>query len=251
MLTVLLTRPLEDSKELVHGLETLGCQVLSLPCISVGPALLPRDLSDCQRRLESADWLILTSPKALSALISVYGEATVRAWAKGLLVAAVGSQTALSAQNYGFRVGFVPDQACAQALADGLLTLWEHQSNQIAFWPCGQLADRAWLEIFEATAHVIDPCVVYETHVGPDLTQWPKVERMLSQGQVDVVVFASPSAVFGFARGWGDNPLPQNLRLVSIGPKTTQAVVATWGISPLEASEFSQQGLVRVIETLA
>ena len=168
-------------------------------------------------RADEYDWVAFTSVAAVEAVTELAGTAPTRA-----RVAAVGRSTSQALEAAGWCVAVI-GSAGALALVSSWAAKYELSGAQVLF-PAGSLA-RPTLEdqLIRRGAHV-DRVEAYRTRtVSPDAD---RVRADLHLG-VDVVTFASPSAVRSLAgalaRDW-----PQALRgsvVVSIGPTTSNALV--------------------------
>ena len=176
-----------------HGLEPV-----SLPCIDVIPA--PEDqLSGARSQAAEADWLVVTSSRAIDTLWPGGGMPDVP-------VAVVGSSTAEVAVRAGGRVAVVGDGGAEDLVEE----LAGHVGGKSVFFPHASGADPATLyRLGEAGAEVA-ASAVYETRpIGP------------GADPVDAAIFGSPSAVSGWcrSRSLGD------LVLAAIGKATGAALV--------------------------
>ncbi len=165
----------------------------------VEPVLETKAVSDARKEiatLEPDDWLVLTSPRAILAV--ALPEALVPR------VAVVGRVSAEIARSIGLRVEFVSSTGDASGV-------WQHiQQNAVGMRVCFPRSSRTAL----ARIKGVDLCspILYEVN-----------NRCFDQNimqTVDVVCFASPSAVHSVAEQLGTITIPA----ATIGPTTTHAV---------------------------
>lgn len=182
-----------------HGLEPV-----LLPCIEVTPAD-DAVLHDAGALASDADWLVVTSPRAVRAV-----------WPRGGMppppVAAVGPSTAASVEEAGGTVGLVGDAGVEALVA----RLAERAGGASVFFPHATGAAPSTVSALEKAGVEVKAVAVYETRLiapGPD--------------PVDAVAFGSPSAV----RGWLISRHLQDLVLAAIG-ETTARALADAGRSP-------------------
>lgn len=176
-----------------HGLEPVP-----LPCIEFVPA--DQDVVDAARRgFGGADWLVVTSSRAISALWPDGGMPDVP-------VAAVGPVTAGTVEDAGGRPVVVGDGG-----ADELIDLLAGRlsGSSVAF-PHAAGAGTSTIEALEAAGASVDARAVYEIHPVPP-----------EDDPVDGVAFGSPTAV----RGWLLSRSLDGLATGAIG-KTTAAELA-------------------------
>ena len=177
---VILTRPAGENARLAERLAADGMTVREIPCVDVRPLTDPAPLREAVRALTERDVLAITSRTGALAVRAVLGDAPCAA-----SVAAVGAATAEACRAAGLRVTFTPSVPSGTALAVELPL------------PPGRIllarSDRAAAEPAEILARrgaSVAKVVAYRTvPVAPR-------ERIPAGA---VAVFASPSAVEGFA----------------------------------------------------
>ncbi len=211
------TRCIGSDHRWVQRLTEEGVAVVSWRTIVTEPTDEPEALRRAVAAIDEYDWVAFTSAAAVEAVTELAGTAPTRA-----RVAAVGRSTSQALEAAGWCVAVI-GSAGALALVSSWAAKYELSGAQVLF-PAGSLA-RPTLEdqLIRRGAHV-DRVEAYRTRtVSPDAD---RVRADLHLG-VDVVTFASPSAVRSLAgalaRDW-----PQALRgsvVVSIGPTTSNALV--------------------------
>ena len=176
---VLVTRAAEDQAELAALLTARDARPVALPCIAFADPADPGPLEDALRRLRSGpppDFLVLASAHAADRFLSRVDPASLR----GVRIAAVGGGTARRIGERGL-AALPPAQGVgAEALVEMLAPLV------------------AGLE--RAGARVRAP-ILYRT--VPAATVPPEAARLLRDGQVEAIAFASGSAARGFAALFG------------------------------------------------
>lgn len=165
--------------------------------------------------LGPADWLVLTSPRAIRAV--ALGPA------RAVRVAVVGAESVRVARELGLRVEFVSPTGSGAGVWE---YLGEHARGSRACYPRSSLAEVPELPGVEVIAPVL-----YETRPVA-------FERGIAAG-VDVTAFASPSAVRSVSERLGTLPTPA----ASIGPTTSAAVRGAGGELLAEAAEPSFRSL--------
>ncbi len=119
-------------------------------------------------------------------------------------------------------------------------------SGQRILYPCGDLADADGTRPLSEAGAVVDTVVCYRTL--PDLSgDVDALQRCLVDGEVDAVVFASPSAVQGFFARVEAQRVPPEVALVSIGPRTTAALRSITDRAILEARQASVKGIAEAL----
>lgn len=177
MTRVAVTTTSDNFRRVADPLAEFGLKPIRLPCIWVAPS--PDDvLDELRRATEQADWLIVTSARAIR---TVWPDGGIP---PGVRVAAVGPATADAARNAGGDVRIVGTGG-ATALRE---VLRGRMSGQRVVFPHARAADTRTIRRLrqEAASVVAEPA--YTTHP----TAPPN-------DPVDAVVFGSPSAVDGWA----------------------------------------------------
>jgi len=177
---VILTRPHGENARLAERLTALGIAVREIPCVEVRPLADPAPLREAVRTLTRDDVLVITSRSGARAVREALGDAP-----RETPVAAVGAATADACRAAGLRVTFTPSTPSGAALAAELPLprgrILLARSDRAADEPAKILARRGAL---------VGEVVAYRT--VPIAPRAP-----VAAGAV--VVFASPSAVDGFA----------------------------------------------------
>lgn len=195
-----------------HGLEPVR-----LPCIEFSPA--DEDVLDqARRRSTQADWLVVTSSRAISAL-----------WPNGEMpdvpVAAVGPATAQTVTNAGGRPVVVGDGG-----ADELIDLIADRLHGASIvFPHAARAGTNTIEALESAGASVDARAVYEIHPVP-----PEADP------VDSVVFGSPTAV----HGWLLSRDLEGLAVGAIGRTTAEALAEFAVAADVEPSHPSFEALI-------
>ena len=223
MTTVLVTRPAGAGDPLVAELEAHGYRVAAVPTVIT--RALPVEWSD----LSHFDWVVLTSAAGVEALPGIPA---------GPRWAAVGEATATALRAKGAVVEIVPEDANGAALAAampdpaGARVLLVRASRADPDLPDG--LRRRGANVEEVTA--------YETVEGPAESA-AQLRRALAEPDLAAVVFASGSAVRGFARLVGTSRLPA----VTIGPRTSAVAREAGFVIVAEAAGPSVQQLAEAV----
>lgn len=192
-----ITTAADRSSLLADHARTHGLEPVLLPCIEVTPAD-DAVLHDARALASGADWLAVTSPRAVRAV-----------WPRGGMpptpVAAVGPSTAASVEEAGGTVALVGEAGAGALVA----RLAEMAGGASVFFPHAAGAAPSTVAALEKAGAEVKAVAVYETRPvapGPD--------------PVDAVAFGSPSAV----RGWLISRHLEDLVLGAIGETTARAL---------------------------
>ena len=220
------TRPRDQSQELVRLIESHGGAALLYPLIAITVEVDGNALRAAAA--ENVDALVFTSANGVRAYLagvgapSSPGERARTAYPPALCV---GSQTAATAQSAGITVLAVPKTFAADQLAQTVLAAG--MVNRRLLLVRGNLADEQLASTLRSLGCAVVETVGYRTTESPD-----EARRLVADaqaGRVQVVAFASGSAVAVFARTPGADSLPAGVRIASIGPKTSR-LLAQHGI---------------------
>ncbi len=190
------TRSPKQARELDRLLEARLAHPLSYPCIDIAPAIDPAPLDNAlQRAVEGAfDWLVFTSANAVEAV-----ESRLTALALSpehfaqMSVAVVGPGTAAALEDrLGIAADLCPEEHLAEALAEHLVA----RRARSVLLPQADRAREALVRILLANGVEVEAVTAYRTILGSGGADVP---RLLRDGRVDAVVFASPSAVDNMA----------------------------------------------------
>lgn len=234
------TRDGEPGDPLTRKLEAEGATVVEWPTLAFAPPNDEDALHRVRRRVheEAFDWVVFTSARAVTALGPGDGvPGTVR-------VAAVGHATADALRTAGWRVDETGTND-ARDLAEQMARGARLDGSRILF-PAGSLAGSALEETLGAFGADVARVEAYKTlEVPPDEA---RVRADLERG-VDVVAFASPSAVRSFARALGAAWTEElsGVGVAAIGPSTERALVEQ-GIEPGRIVTAAPPGLDALVD---
>jgi porphobilinogen synthase len=197
MTAVLVTRPGGAGDPLVAELETRGYRVSAVPTVLTRP--LPVEWPE----LAGYDWVVVTSSAGVDALP---GTPAGPRWA------AVGESTARALRAKGAPADLIPEEANGSALAEAL----PDPRGMRVLLVRASLADPDLPARLSERGALVDEITAYETVEGPAESA-DDLRQALRQSDLAAVVFASGSAVRGFAKLAGKTTLPA----ITIGPRTT------------------------------
>ena len=248
---IVVTRPREQSGELVERLETLGATIIEAPMVRI---VHPEDfgpLDGAVARAGTFHWIVFTSTNGVDSFLRRVdaGPGDLRDL-KGVRLAALGAGTAERLTRRGLRIDLkIPEYRVDQALeairggdrADGLRVLVPRAN--IGRDPLADELRRSGADVVEVPAYRI-------VAIDADSPDNPDVYRMLLDKQVDVMTFTSASTVRALVELYGAEPMADLLAQVtvaSIGPVTAEAA-ERYGIhSTVVPADRTIAGLVDAI----
>lgn len=229
---VLLTRGADDSADWAQILAEQGALPVVLPCIETEAFDDPELKAAIAESVQKTDWLIFTSRRGVDAFVNLFGKELPAA----LRVAAVGKTTAESCIQQLGRVdhtgGGTAEMLGAELAEEQSIKNGAHCLLALAA-SAGRLLERHLAQAGASVARL---------HVYRAIpAKATEKKRALSTLGSDTVIFASPSAVTGFA-----NQVIVDIeqQFVTIGPSTSAAVRDHgWAIAA-EAREPSLSGII-------
>jgi uroporphyrinogen III methyltransferase/synthase len=236
------------ASDLTRQLTELGADVLEIPTISIKP---PKKIGPLREAIEGIglyDWLVFTSPNGVEAFFLEFFAKYKDIRSIGAVkIAAIGEATAQRVTELHLEVDLQP----AEFTSEALLAEFKKSvscDNLKFLLPRADLADERLARGLEDFGAIVDDLDAYQT--VPDMEDRNGHRaRLLNEG-ADFITFTSSSTVANFC-DLVDVPallkkFPQ-LRLVSIGPQTSQALQARGLAATTEASVHTIPGLVDAV----
>jgi uroporphyrinogen III methyltransferase / synthase len=200
------------------------------------------------QQLDQYDWLVFTSIHAVDAFFQRLAVLEIKSIPTQLRVAAVGARTANALSVHGIRADHVPQEYSAECVLFGLK---ENIHNKRFLLPQSNLANKTLADGIRLAGGVVDEVIAYQ-NVTASLDVHGLEEL---RAGVDVVTFASPSAVRNFIQLLRENGLdPFHLAgaplVACIGPVTRKAAEEAGFRNLAEAEEYTTDGLVKLLGDL-
>jgi uroporphyrinogen III methyltransferase/synthase len=240
---VVVTRASAQASGLRDALAALGAEVLEVPALRVEP-LDDARLREAAARLREYEWVVVTSQNAVAMLWDALRALGLDARAlAGCRIACVGKSTAEALLARGLAADVVPARFVAEAVLEALAARDDVRGAPVLY-VAAQGARDVLPEGLRALGCTVD--VVWAYRTVAERTDAAPLREALARGAVDVVTFASASAVRGFVEAVGEE-LARRAPAVSIGPVTSEAVRAA-GITLLaEAPEATIPALAAAV----
>lgn len=173
---ILVTRPLEDGRQIAARLAEMGHQVLLVPLLE------PRFFDGPEPALDNVQAILATSANGVRALIR-------RSLRRDVSVFAVGPQTAEEAAKAGFAEVRSAD-GDAVALAEAAAR-WAKPEG-ILLHVCGEDAPGTLANALVARGFIVRRAVLYGVVAAGELPQ--EARTALAEGALDAVMFFSPKS---------------------------------------------------------
>ena len=246
--TVVVTRAANQQGEARSLLEAEGARVLDLPALVIGPPDDWGPLDDALDELEDFHWLVFSSANGVQAVeqrLQRRGSCLARR-PDSLKIAAVGRKTAALLDGLGAPADFVPPRFVADSLIENFPV---SGFGLRMLLPRVQSGGRTLLaDVFaEAGVRVVE-VAAYESRC-PETMPDPTAEAIAAE-DVDVICFSSGKTASHsaqlllqrFGERWSEHIA--TVKLISIGPQTSQSCHEHFGRVDAEADPHDLDGLV-------
>lgn len=244
---VVVTRSREQASDLSRRIEDLGGEAWEFPVIEIAE---PEDfgpMDEAIGRIESYHWMIFTSVNGVDSFfrrMRHHGR-DIRD-VKGARICAIGPKTRERLEELCLQVEYVPAEYRAEAVLAGLEG--KLVPGERVLLPRADIARTILPETLARMGAIVDNVVAYRTVRGDG--ESALLREMLEEGMIHYVTFTSSSTVRNFVELLGADRIQQlleNVKLVSIGPITSEAARDLGLTIDMEASEYTIDGLVDVL----
>lgn len=196
--TIAVTRPKERIGTLAGKLRALGANVIECPCIETmeieDTALLKFELT------EPWDWVVLTSPAGVSAMVHALQRAGTDLRALfGMRFAVIGPGTAKALAEYGIEADLMPSIYDGEHLAEAIVRATDPGARMLIL-RAAQGSPELTARLREAEITFAD-ITTYETRFRMDKADL--LRDAAANGTLDIVTFTSISTVKGFMKAVG------------------------------------------------
>jgi len=247
---IVVTRSREQAAQLSHQLIDLGADVLEVPTIKIEPPERKEGIVDALLELNSYDWLVFTSPNGVSSFFEYFfRQFHDMRDIGGCRIAAVGPATASKLKELHLQVDLMPDEALASSIAEAFAEFESIDNLKICLLRA-EVATPGLPAALEAMGAIVDDIPCYRT--VPETEDASGAAAKLLNAGADWITFTSASTVEHFHARF-DLPallkkFPQ-IKLASIGPETSKALLALNLKVDLEAKQHTSDGLIKGLLT--
>ena len=241
---IVATRAPEQAGELVRELNARGAEVLLFPMVRFAPPEDWAPLDGALRRLNGFDAVIFLSANAVRYVFERCRHLSVKfgVGEKPLpFVAAVGPTTERALIEEGSRADYVGRERTGESLARELAS---RVQNGAVLLPRSDRGNEAVSVALRKLGARVTEVTAYRTAL-PEKIDAAVADR-IRRGEVDVVMFASPSAVQNFVATLGKEDaarIAKTVNFAAIGPTTAQSLRDAGLPVTIQATESSAQGL--------
>ncbi len=235
---VVVTRSSDQASRLSDRLRAEGLDPFEVPLITVRVSDDHRSqLREAVQRLETFEWVALTSPNAVAAFAEAVSDAGIVPVNSFPLVAVVGPGTAEAAAERGWN----PALLAATASGQGLLEAMRSLEPSSVLCPLAAAARVTLPEGLRTLGWTVTQVVAYET-----VPLQPSAETLDEAMACDAIAFASSSSVEAWCAATAGLTVTPPL-VVSIGPQTS-ATARDRGVRiTAEANPHTLDGLAQAV----
>ena len=245
---IVVTRRKEQAGSFAARLTQLGADVLEVPTIKITEPLEKMAIVDALLEINSYDWLIFTSANGVTAFFDMFFKRfqDLRDLG-GARIAAVGPKTAAKLRELHLQVDLQPEEYIGKKIVAEFKKFQDIENVKMCLFRA-EVANKDLPDALMEEGAIVDDIAIYRT-VAETEDRTGAAARLLAEG-ADWVTFTSSSTVEHFHARF-DLPklvkqFPQ-LKLASIGPETSKAIVAL-GLKPtLETKEHTTDGLIAAL----
>ncbi len=257
LLKLILTRSNTENEKLEAKLKAEAFETLSLPCIEYSD---PRDnyssLDQAIRKNHEYEWVFFLSERAAKNLFERLLEIGGNLFnlAPHLKIACIGSKTEkYIKETIGFPVDFVPSKFNTNDFIKEFSQIFKkdfyfegkplYPSKKILI-PRMPVEDRVFIEKLKAINLEVDEVMAYETYL-PELNEktelnLKKLKKAIEKQEEIIILLSSSQVVKNFKElSKGLEFQKNNIRFISIGPKTTETLKEEFSGCAIEESEES------------
>jgi uroporphyrinogen-III synthase len=219
---VLVPRGAGQAKSFSQLVEKYGGISIEIPLIAFRPISLTVQLQRAMSEIYTYDWIIFTSNVTVETFFSFYKNKETQSFPK---IAVIGRKTEEVLQERGYEAEFVPSAYVTEVFADEFLPIVPSGAKVLI--PKGNLA-REYISTSLINHGVnVDEIVIYETYMPNESRK--KLAKMLSEDQIDILMFTSPSTVNHFMSVVKEHNLESHIKrcvISCIGPVTEKRLLA-------------------------
>ena len=237
---ILITR---EHSEGYESLEELGAEIIEFRTIEIVPPEDWAELDNSIDKIESYNWLILTSANGVKFLFRrlFEKEKDIRDL-KGIKICAVGTKTAEAINKLGIKVDLVPEEFNAEGLISAIVQkcksakerndktseLPSFRASELKglkfLLPRAEVAREVLPEMIKELGGEIDVVTAYRA-VKPE-THGKRLKRFLKEGKITIATFTSAATFNNFIEIAGEDAedLLKDVAITVIGPVTAKAI---------------------------
>lgn len=243
---VAITRGEGSDGPLTRILRDRGARVLDWGCVGFAPPEDVCPLFSALQRIHDYDWICFSSPRAVEAVVS-----RAPALPPGVRTAVVGPSTAASLVESGWPVHRIPEEGSGEGLVEAFRMAGDARDAKV-FFPASAIARDVIPRGLAELGAQVHGVTAYRMVTLP--LDEAACRNAVNGGEVQVVTFASPSAMEGLREGIGEDlfrELSRTTPAAVMGPTTGKALAGAGWLKLAVALAPTLEGLVDAAEQAA
>ncbi|QKY69593.1 uroporphyrinogen-III synthase [Lentibacillus sp. CBA3610] len=237
---VLITREKKQAKEFARKVSQYGGIPVEVPLLKIS-CKYDEDVINLIQNQRQNKWLFFTSANGVDCFFQILNDYHVD---QGLFseakFAVVGRKTARALESYGYRADFMPTTYNAETMTNEFFAGYAYMEEPVLLvrgnWSRNELPD--WFQEHGIQFQTLE---VYET--GYHFAMKEKLNAILTQNDLDVITFTSPSSVDAFMK-MKETKLNYNLPIACIGTTTEKRASEAGFVNLLVPDEFTIDGML-------
>jgi uroporphyrinogen III methyltransferase / synthase len=241
---ILVTRSRQQASSLSRLLTDKGAEPIELPAIDIKPLKDTSDLDSAIHNMPRYRWILFTSVNGVDAFFERLRSQNLDSRHLSFtIIGAIGPATAEALARWGILADYCPPIYTTEAMLKGLESLGV--AGEHFLLPRADIADKELTDGLKKLKAIVHEVAAYQTQAVEGNTE--KVKKMLSEGEIEVVTFASSSTVTNLVKSLGAVSLLKGVKIAVIGPKTAQTAIEAGLEVDILAREQTIPGLVEAI----
>lgn len=241
---IVVTRTRQQAGVLTRRLRDLGADVIELPTIRIEEPRNRMAFGELVQDCHTYDWIVFTSPNGVDAFFTMFDKLYQDARSiGGARIACIGPGTAEKVRARHLAVDLMPEK---NFVAEGLVQAFKDHQNMehvSVLWVKAEETREVVASGLTALGAIVDEAIAYRTVPEKD-DNLEALARLKEEG-ADMITFTSASTVDAFMAL--KVPLPDGIKIASIGPVTSAAVRRHGLKVNVEAKTHSIPGLIDAV----
>jgi len=243
---ILVTRPKQQSGEIVRLLRSCGATPVEMPVIEILPLQDTTEIDGSIRNIENYDWIVFTSVNGVDAFFKRLDSLGLDTrWLGKCKIAVIGPATAGALEKRGIRADCVPEKYTSKGLLEELGKI--EVTGKRFLLPRADIAGNLLSSGLSRLGAEVTDIPAYRTVAGKEGLSEGK--QLLLEHKIDIIAFTSSSTVVNMIKTLGDDFEVINRTVVAcIGPETASKAAETGLRVDIVAETNTIPGLIEAME---
>lgn len=246
---VLITRDEDGNNLFSHKLCEQGAQVSFLNTIRTVSLIERPQVREALSRIDEYDWVIFTSSRGVTHTFEQLRRMNQDArFFKHVKIACIGSQTSGALLMHGIHSDLIPPQYTSGALAAALAEQEELKGRKILLLRSAIAPEDLPRALRQAGAEVTDVSVYTVIAQKAPAERIEEITEQIRRGYIHWITFSSSSTAGSFFQQVNPALIRESaVKVISIGPMTTQSLKSIGIEADLEAAEHTIDGMIKTL----